>query len=183
MTHVLSNVKAGDGEDNSVLGCLQQVNEDSEQFVVLLIEALGILAPELGRLVDGRPFEATAAHLCGVLVEGAEVLHRILQLLAEVLHIGGDVLVVEATLLEDGELLQHLALDHGDAMVLGHRGILRLLDQIAEDREDDARHLLLGTIAEDIGQDGDDAELVHLGSQQGIEGQHPQAEDQLVLHL
>jgi len=44
-------------------------------------------------------------------------------------------------------------------------------------------HLLLGTIAEDIGQDGDHAELVHFGGQQGIEGQHPQAEDQLVLYL
>jgi len=82
VTHILSDIKAGDGEDDGVLGGLQQVDKDAQQLVVLLVQALGILAPELGRLVDRRPLQATAAHLSGVLIEGAQVLHRVLQLLA-----------------------------------------------------------------------------------------------------
>lgn len=99
MAHILPDVEAGDGKDNGIFRGFQEVDEDAQQLVVLLVQALGILAPELGRLVHRRPFQATAAHLCGVLIEGAQVLHRILELLAQVLYVGGNVLVVEATLL------------------------------------------------------------------------------------
>lgn len=61
--------------------------------------------------------------------------------------------------------------------------VLRLLDQVAEDSKHDARDLLLDGVAQDVSQDRDGVELVHLLGQQRVEGQHPQAEHQLVLHL
>lgn len=125
----------------------------------------------------------SALDLGGVLVEGAEVLDGALQALGEELDVGGNVLVVEAALLEDGELLEHLALDHGDAVLLGHLRLVGLLDEVAEDGQDDARDLLLGAVAQDVRHDRDDVELVHLLREQRVERQHPQTEDQLVLHL
>lgn len=61
--------------------------------------------------------------------------------------------------------------------------VLRLLDKVAEDGEHDPRDLLLDGVAEDVGQDRDGVELVHLLGEQRVERQHPQAEYQLVLDL
>ncbi len=44
-------------------------------------------------------------------------------------------------------------------------------------------YLLFLCIAEYVGEDGDDPELVELGGQLRAEAQHPQAERQLVLNL
>jgi hypothetical protein len=44
-------------------------------------------------------------------------------------------------------------------------------------------HLLFLCVAEYVGEDGDDPELVELGGQLRAEAQHPQAERQLVLDL
>lgn len=61
--------------------------------------------------------------------------------------------------------------------------IFRLLDKVPKDSEHDAGHLLLDGVAQDISEDRDSVELVHLLRQQRVERQHPQAEHQLVLHL
>lgn len=183
VAHVFANVVAGHRQHQRILGRIKQMDENAQQVVVLFVEAQRILAPEFRRFVHRRPFQAAAADLRGVLVERAQVLHGVLQLGDEELHIAADVLVVVFALLENGQLLQHLALHHGDAMLLGHLDVLRLLDQIAEHGQNDARHLLLGRIVEDVGNDRDHIEFVHLLGQQRIEGQHPQAEDQLVLDL
>lgn len=61
--------------------------------------------------------------------------------------------------------------------------ILRFLNKVPEDSEHDAGDLLFDGVAEDVSEDGDYVELVHLLRQQRIESQHPQAEDQLVLDL
>lgn len=61
--------------------------------------------------------------------------------------------------------------------------VFRFFDQVPEHSEHDARDLLLDGVAEDVGEDGDGIELVHLLGQQGVECQHPQAEHKLVLHL
>ncbi len=44
-------------------------------------------------------------------------------------------------------------------------------------------YLLFLCVAEYVGEDGDDPELVELGGQLRAEAQHPQAERQLVLDL
>ena len=68
-------------------------------------------------------------------------------------------------------------------MFLGHLGILRFLDQIPEDGQNDSGHLLFDRITEDVRQDRYDVELVHFLGQQRVERQNPQAENQLVLDL
>lgn len=79
--------------------------------------------------------------------------------------------------------LTYLTLHHSNTVLLGNLSILRLLDQIPKDSQDYAGDLLLDGIAEDVGEDWDDIELVHLFGEQRIEGEDPQAEDELVLHL
>lgn len=125
----------------------------------------------------------STANLRRVLIERAQILHGALQLLNEELHITGNVLIVVLALLENGQLLQHLALDHGDAVLLRHLGVLRLLDQVAEHGQYDAGHLLLGRVVQNVAHNRNNIELVHLLGQQRIEGQHPQTEDQLILDL
>lgn len=65
-------------------------------------------------------YSPSALDLGSVLVEGAEVLHGGLQALVEELHVVHDVLVVGALLLQDRQLFQDLALDHGDAVLFGY---------------------------------------------------------------
>lgn len=183
MTNVFTDIVAGNRQDQRVLRGVQEMDQDSQQLVVLLVETLSVLAPELGGLVHGRPFQATGLDLGRVFVEGRQVLDGALQLLGQELDISGDVLVVEAALLEDRQLLQDLALHHRDAVLLGHLRVFRLLDQVAQHGEDDAGDFFLGAVAEDVRQDWDDVELVHLLGQQWVECQHPQAENELVLDL
>lgn len=159
------------------------MDQDSQELVVLLVQTLRIFTPELGGLVHGRPFQAAGLDLGGVLVEGREVLDGALQLLGQEFNVSGDVFVVEAALFKDRQLLQDFALHHGDAVFLGDLGVFWLLDQVAQDCEDDAGDLLLGAVAQNVRQDRDDVELVHLLGQQWVECQHPQAEDELVLDL
>lgn len=68
-------------------------------------------------------------------------------------------------------------------MLLGHLLIIRLLDQIPENGQYDPGYFFLDRIAQDVCQDRYDVEFVHLLRQQGVESQHPQAEDELVLNL
>lgn len=68
-------------------------------------------------------------------------------------------------------------------MLLGHLLIVGFLDQIPEHGQNDPGNLFFHGIAQDVCQNRYDIELVHLLGQQGIESQHPQAEDELVLHL
>lgn len=128
MADVLADVVAGDRQHQRVLRRVQQMDQNAQQFVVLLVQALSVLAPELCGLVHRRPFQAARLDLRGVLVERRQILDGALQLLGEELDIAGDVLVVEAALLEDRQLLQDLALHHRDAMLLRHLRVLRLLD-------------------------------------------------------
>lgn len=183
VTDVFSDVIAGDRQDQRVLRGVQEMDQDSQELVVLLIQTLSVLAPELGGLVHGRPFQTAGLDLGSVFVEGREVLDGALELFGQELDISGDVFVVEAALLEDGQLLQDFALHHCDAVFLGHLSVLWLLDQVAQHGEDDTRYLLLGAVAEDVSQDGDDVEFIHLLGQQWVECQHPQAENELVLDL
>lgn len=106
-----------------------------------------------------------------------------MQLVGQVLDIAGDVLVVEAALLQNRQLLQHLALDHGDAVLFGHIWVGWLFDQVTVDGQNDARHLFLGRIVQDAGHYRDGIEFVHLFGQQRVECQDPDAENQLILHL
>lgn len=132
MAHVFAYVEASHAEDERVFNRLQQMHQDSQELVILLVEATGVLAPELAGLVNGRPLQAAGLHLRRVLVERAQILHGCLQLVVEELDVVGDVLVVELALAEYGELLQHLALHHGDAVLLGDLAVLHFLDQVLQ---------------------------------------------------
>lgn len=182
MTNVFADIEASDAEHKRILAGLQVTNKDAQKFVVLLIQTLRILAPELA-LVHWRPLQSTRLHFSGILIERAEILHGRLQFLSEELHIGGDILVIVLALLENRQLLQHLALHHGNAVLLGHLRVLRLLDEVAVHGENNTRNLLLDRIAEDISEDNNHIEFVHLLGEQRVEGEHPDAEDELVLHL
>ena len=87
-----------------------------------------------------------------------------------------NVFVVELSLLDELELLHHFALHHADAVLLDDVLLFGLLDEVAEHGEDDAAHLLLLGVGEDVSQDWDDAKLVHLLGDPGVECQYPKAE-------
>ena len=51
-------------------------------------------------------------------------------------------------------LLLYLALEHGDAVLFLHLPLLRLVDEVPEDGQDDPAHLLLLRVAEHrVGED------------------------------
>ena len=52
MADVFSEVERGHAEDERVLAGLQQLDQHLEDLVVLLVEPVGILAPELFRTVN-----------------------------------------------------------------------------------------------------------------------------------
>lgn len=68
-------------------------------------------------------------------------------------------------------------------MFFGNLRILWFLNQISEHGQDDSGDLLLNGIAKNISENGDDVELVHFLRQEGIESEHPQTKNQLILHL
>ena len=72
MPDVLPEVEAGDGEDERVLGGLQQPDEELKHLVVAVVQPVGVLAPELLGAVDGGPLQAAGVDLSHVLVVGAE---------------------------------------------------------------------------------------------------------------
>jgi hypothetical protein len=130
VTNVLSDVEAGDTQLERVSARLEDLDQNVQQLVVLLIEAASVLAPELGRLVHGAPLKAARLELGGVLIERAEVLNGHVQLIVEELDVGGDVLVVKLALLQNAQLLQHLALHHSHAVLFGDGWLLGFLDQV-----------------------------------------------------
>jgi hypothetical protein len=58
VTHIFTDIEAGHRQDERILGRFEQVNQDSQQFVVLLVQAQSVFTPEFGRFVDGGPFQA-----------------------------------------------------------------------------------------------------------------------------
>lgn len=68
-------------------------------------------------------------------------------------------------------------------MFLCDLGVFRFLYQIPEHSQDDSGDLFLNRIAQDVGKNRDHVELVHLLGQERVEREHPQTENELVLHL
>lgn len=58
VTHIFPDVVASDRQHDRVAAGLQQVDESTEQLLAALVEPRGVLAPELGRLVHGGPFQS-----------------------------------------------------------------------------------------------------------------------------
>ena len=54
MADVFSEVERGHAEDERIMAGLQQLDQHLEDLVVLLVEPVGILAPELFRTVNWK---------------------------------------------------------------------------------------------------------------------------------
>jgi hypothetical protein len=102
---------------------------------VVLVETLGVLAPELVRLVGGRPAEAIGRDLERVLVEGAHVHDQGLELLVQKLDVIRDVLVLDLTLLHELDKLLQLRLQHAQTVGLDHLGLTWLLEKILKKKQ------------------------------------------------
>lgn len=125
VANVFPDIETGHAQHQRVLAGLQQVDQYAEELVILFVQALRILTPELA-LVHRGPFQASRFHLeeqkrshtparmssrnylgC-VLIERTQILHRSLQPFGEELDVSRHVFVVEFALFQDGQLLQYL---------------------------------------------------------------------------
>ncbi len=144
---VLAEIVSSHRENQRISTGLQQTNQNLQQFVVSLIQPGGILSPELFTGVHRRPLEAAGANLRGVLVKGGQVLHRGLQLLKEKLNVLLDVGVVKllARLLENFQVLQHLALHHCDSVFSRNVGLIfkGLLNQVLKAKQNQLEMFLM----------------------------------------
>ncbi len=59
-------------------------------------------------------------------------------------------------LLQNRQLLQYFGLNHRYAVLLDHGSVFGLLNHIAEDCQNDARHLVLDGIVQDVTQNRND---------------------------
>lgn len=59
----------------------------------------------------------------------------------------------------------YLTLNHSNAVLLGNLRIFRFLNQVSEHGQDDPGDFFLDAIAQDVGQNDDNIELVHFLSQ------------------
>lgn len=71
MAHVFSDIVAGDTQHQRVATRLEQMHQNTQQFVVLFVQPARVFAPKLSRPVHGAPFETAWFHFGRVLVEWA----------------------------------------------------------------------------------------------------------------
>lgn len=132
VSDILADVKTSHTQNQRILRGLEQVDENSKQFAILLVQTTGILSPEFAWFVDRRPLESSGFHFRCIFIKRAEVLNRCLQFVIEEFKIVIDVLVVEFALTQDGQLFEHFALHHSDAVLLRHCRVLDFFNQVLQ---------------------------------------------------
>ena len=163
---MLTKIKAGHTEHKWFLGALKKCDKNAEKFVILVVELGSVFPPELLTSMDRTPLQSSAPHLSYILIVAGEVLHALVHLLHQEGDVLLDVLVLKLPLLQQLQLLHHLALHHRDAVLFLHFSLLRLLNQISsgvvckqcsvvnrkqpEDGQDNPRDFLLLCITEYI---------------------------------
>ena len=75
----LTKIKASHTENKWFLGAFQKCDENSEKFVILVVQLGRILSPELLASVHRAPLKAAAADFCHIFIVAGEVLKIIYQ--------------------------------------------------------------------------------------------------------
>ena len=109
---MLTKIKAGHAKHKWLLGALQQCDKNAEKLIVLVVQLGSIFPPELLTSMNGTPLQSAASYLRYILVVAGEVLHAGVHPLHQEGDVLLDVLVLELPLLQQLQLLHHLALYH-----------------------------------------------------------------------